>query len=222
MRWRAAQKRAGAAADAKANFLANMSHEIRTPMNGVLGVAALLSGTNLNREQREYVSLIQSSAATLLRVLNDVLDVVKAESGSLSLHSGAFDLYELGRATILLLRPQAEAKGLTAEFEWDGSLARRRIGDAVRVSQILQNLVGNAVKYTVKGSAGLSIEADGEGVCLRVWDTGCGLPAELRTGNFEKFTRGRAHEAAGIEGTGLGLFICSQLVKLMGGRIEVT
>lgn len=221
LRWRAARKRADSAAQAKASFLANMSHEIRTPMNGVLGVAALLSETNLTGQQREYVSLIQSSAATLLRVLNDVLEVVKAESGSLKLQTGPFDLCAISRETMLLLKPQAEAKGLEAEFEWDGRLERMRLGDGVRVTQILHNLVGNAVKYTRAGKIGLKIEADGEGVCLRVWDTGEGLPEELRTGVFEKFTRGRQHEAAGIEGTGLGLYICSQLVRLMGGRIEV-
>lgn len=221
LRWRAAQKRADAAAKAKASFLANMSHEIRTPMNGVLGVAALLSETDLSGEQREYVSLIRSSAATLLRVLNDVLDVVKAESGSLKLQAVPFDLHEAGREAILLHKPQAEGKGLRVEFEFDERLERVRSGDRVRVSQILHNLLGNAVKYTCQGAVGLRIEGEGEGVCLRVWDTGDGLPEELRTGTFEVFTRGSQHEAAGIEGTGLGLFICSQLVKQMEGRIEV-
>jgi len=218
----AARDEAKRASQAKGDFLAMMSHEIRTPMNGVLGIAQLLIGTPLDEEQAGYLRIIRSSGETLLAILNDILDYSKIEAGKLELENTDFELTPLLDEISALFRFRQTKGGPTFRCAAAPEVPARLRGDSVRLRQILFNLVGNAFKFTERGSIVVNVtRADASGSILRfsVRDTGIGIPADRQAGVFEAFEQAEASTNRRFGGTGLGLSICRRLVKLMGGEI---
>jgi signal transduction histidine kinase/DNA-binding response OmpR family regulator len=215
-----------AAAQSKVDFLANMSHEMRTPMNGVIGMTSLLSETNLNKEQLEYVKTIQKSGETLVGVINDVLDFSKMESGKFQIESVDFDLRETLEDIIQLLATSAHEKGLELIFAMPPNVPVKVSGDPARLRQILINLVGNAIKFTKSGTVVLRISVDEESsgkvpIRFDVIDSGIGIPKESLENIFESFSQAETSTTRRFGGTGLGLTISKALVELMGGSIGV-
>jgi signal transduction histidine kinase/CheY-like chemotaxis protein len=218
---------AEAANQAKSLFLANMSHEIRTPLSGVMGFLNLLSKTKLTKIQRDYLNTTEISAKMLMSVINDTLDFSKIEAGKLSIEQIEFEFKGLLEEVISLHAANARNKGLDLVVDFDKTVPNRLLGDPSRISQVLSNLLGNAIKFTHSGEiivrVGLKEETDTDALVeVSVKDSGIGISAEEQERLFQPFSQADATITRKYGGTGLGLVISKNLIELMGGEISVT
>src|SRR6185312_2989172 len=221
-----ANKLAEESVQLKEAFLANMSHEIRTPMNAIVGFTELLLKKNLDEEERDYVETIKSSGDNLLRIINDVLDISKIESGVMVFEKSPISIRELFHSLRSMMMPKAVEKKLELSFECPSDMPDTIIGDPTRLTQIIINLVGNALKFTEKGSVTvvakvLNTEASSYIIEFLIKDTGVGIPEDKLKYIFERFRQAEPFTTRHYGGTGLGLSIAKQLVEMQGGEINV-
>ncbi len=214
------------ASHAKSLFLANMSHEIRTPMNGIIGMADALQSTELEEEQISYVKTISNACEALLSIINDILDFSKVEAGQLSIFSEPFNLEEVCEEVVSLLAPKARAKKLDLVFRYQDNLGKFYVSDHGRIRQIITNILGNAIKFTLAGSVSLVVDQvereSGPAVRLKVTDSGIGIPEDKLTSIFSAFEQVDSTSRRKFEGTGLGLAISKRLAELMDGEITAS
>nr|WP_315187188.1 PAS domain-containing protein [uncultured Albidiferax sp.] len=218
---REAHRLAEIAVQSKTSFLANMSHEIRTPMNAIIGFTELLLGTDLGQLQRRHMTTVRQSARSLLGLLNDILDTAKLEKGAVELEHKDFSLQALVNEAADAQRLAAENKGLDLEVHYAPDMPEFFRGDSMRVLQVLNNLLGNAVKFTQAGSVHISVDSDLGMVHIAVVDTGIGIAEDRIDKIFDPFAQADASMSRRFGGTGLGTTIARQLVELMAGQLQV-
>lgn len=220
------EENAARANEAKTQFLANMSHEIRTPMTGILGAAELLLKSDLQAQHKEKAGIIRTSAELLLDIVDDILDFSKVETGYLELDAADFPLRETIEGVIDLMRPRARAKDIQLRLSFGTSLPPNLRGDALRLRQVLLNLIANGIKFTDRGRVELKVEHGGRDdgkilVRFKVEDTGIGISKDIEQQLFQPFTQADSSTTRRFGGTGLGLTISQRIVELMGGAIEL-
>lgn len=211
----------------KSEFVAVMSHEFRTPMNSILGMAEVLSKTKLTDTQQRYLSVLSESATGLLGLLNDILDLSKIESGKLDYEVASVNVGELIHKTAALFQSQARHKNVSLTVEIAADMPARCLSDGTRLRQILLNLIGNAVKFTNRGSVTVrasttALEADSVRLVIEISDTGIGIPADQLERIYEPFVQVDSSSARKFQGTGLGLAVCKRLLDLLNGEIVVS
>lgn len=219
-----ARKRAEEANRIKSEFLANMSHEIRTPMNGIVGFCNLLSRTSLTPHQSAHLNSIRSASESLLSIINDILDFSKIEAQKMEIKALPFDLRETLDETIALLAPEVQRKQLEMITLVYDDVPTTLIGDALRIRQVLTNLLGNAIKFTDSGDIVIRVMTEQEThndlvICFKITDNGIGIAKETQQALFTPFTQADSSQNRQHGGTGLGLVICKRLVELMGGEV---
>ncbi|WP_404367512.1 PAS domain S-box protein [Sphingomonas sp. MMS24-J45] len=216
-----ARRHAEVAAQAKSSFLANMSHEIRTPMNGVLGFTELLLAEAPRPDQEQKLQMIADSGHSMMRLLNDILDLSKIEAGHVTLAQDAIDLRHLARGCATLIMPLTTRAGIYLRTEIAEDVPATIIGDGLRLRQIILNLLGNAAKFTAEGAIVLSVAVAENDLVIAVGDTGIGIAPDRQAAIFDNFVQADAETTKTYGGTGLGLAISTELAKLMGGKLSL-
>lgn len=226
-----AKEKAEESTKLKEAFLANMSHEIRTPMNAIIGFSDILSRRKLGEEEKKYVRAIKLAGENLLAIINDILDISKIEAGMMTFEEHTFSVNEIFKSLSVMLMEKAKEKNLKLIFSCDEDVPDTLLGDTTRLTQIIINLVGNAIKFTQKGSINVrakvlknnpeSIRNENTLLEFSVTDTGIGIPKDKLEQIFERFRQAESHTTRKYGGTGLGLSIAKQLVVLQGGTLSV-